>query len=301
MFETILKALGLISTIGLGHLLVRLHILNCDDAQILSKIILKITLPAVVILNFSRISLQPAMLITAFVGFIQALLFLSGGFLLGEDRNGIAFSMTVLGGSNIGNFALPFATVFLGTEGSMLSSIYDIGNGLIALGGGYSLAFAVKNGKGTSSLKTISTTLIRSTPLITAFIMIAVSFLRIQIPESFLSVVSIPAGANTFLAMLMLGISFQFPKNSDQWCRIAKILLVRYAVSISLSLIWIFVIPAPSGYRNALLILSLAPMTTCSIPYVMLLNEDYNLASAVNSMSVIISTVLIFLLLPLTQ
>lgn len=301
MFEIFLKTLGLIGTIGLGHLLVRLHILECSDAQILSKIILKITLPAVVILNFSRINLQPAMLVTAFVGFIQAFLFLICGFLLGEDRNRKAFSMTILGGSNIGNFALPFAMVFLGAEGSMLSSIYDIGNGLIALGGGYSLAVAVKKGKGSFSIKTIGTTLIRSTPLIAAFIMISVSFLRIQIPDVILSVVSIPANANTFLAMLMLGISFQLPKNSDQWHRIAKILLVRYAVSILLALMWLFVIPTPPGYRDALLILSLAPMSSCSIPYVMQLNEDYNLASAVNSISVFISTVLTFLLLMFTR
>ena len=59
-----------------------------EDFYVLSKIVLKITLPASIIANFSQTEIQPAMLLLCLVGFAGGVLYMSlDGFL--EEKTGM--------------------------------------------------------------------------------------------------------------------------------------------------------------------------------------------------------------------
>ena len=80
---------------------------------------LKITLPAAIVTNFSRIELDPSMLGLALPGFLGGafLILLALALNAHKSRDSRAFDILNLSGYNIGNFTMPFAQGFLGPMG----------------------------------------------------------------------------------------------------------------------------------------------------------------------------------------
>ena len=109
------------------------------------------------------------------------------------------------------------------------------------------------------------------------------------------------AGAKGFLlkdsdfseVMLMIGVGFKLNGDSSQPGKIVRILAARYSLAIILALVFYFLLPFGIEYRQALTILALSPMSSAAPAFTGNLGSDVGLASAVNSISVVISTVLI--------
>ena len=91
--------------------------------------------------------------------------------------------------------------------------------------------------------------------------------------------------------MLMLGIGFR--ADARRIPEVFRLLLPRYLTGIALAAIcWLF-LPVPPVYRPALIIPFLGPVATAAPTFTAQLKGDYELASAVNSISILISIVLI--------
>ena len=56
--------------------------------------------------------------------------------------------MLNLPGYNIGIFALPFVSSFLGPQGVVAACLMDVGNSCVCLGGAYGVASSIKAGSG---------------------------------------------------------------------------------------------------------------------------------------------------------
>lgn len=95
------------------------------------------------------------------------------------------------------------------------------------------------------------------------------------------------------MAMLMIGVGFKLSGNREQIGKIVKILSARYAVSIVLALAFYFLLPFPLEYRQALVILCFSPIASAAPAFTGDLKGDVGLASAVNSISIVVSIVLI--------
>ena len=74
---------------------------------------------------------------------------------------------------------------------------------------------------------------------------------------------------------------------------IIKILGVRFIIGIALALAAYFILPLPLEYRQALVIVFLAPVASANPPFTAQMGSDFGLASAINSVSIIASIVLI--------
>ena len=96
-----------------------------------------------------------------------------------------------------------------------------------------------------------------------------------------------------FIAMLMMGVGFKISGDTSQKGKIVKILAVRYGVSIAVAAALYFFMPLPLEYRQALAILPLSPIASAAPAFTADLKGDFGLASAVNSISIVISIVLI--------
>ena len=148
MQEILIKAGCYVAIILLGMWLRRIGFFKKEDFSVLSKIVINITLPAVIISSAAGRQIDLSLLMLSLLGFGGGALYMSIGYLL--NRKGTkeqqAFDILNIPGYNIGTFALPFTASFLGSTGVLATSLFDVGNAFVCLGGAYGVASAVKDG-----------------------------------------------------------------------------------------------------------------------------------------------------------
>ena len=208
MAEILMKAGSFIAIIILGYVLRRRGFFKEEDFYVLSRIVLKITLPAAIVTNFTGIDMKPSMLLMSLLGLGGGIILTGMAFLISAGKNGEekAFNIINLTGYNIGNFTMPFAQSFLGPLGVVATSLFDSGNALVCLGGTYSVAVMAKGEKGKFSIMPIIKTLLSSVPFDAYLLMTVLSLLHLSLPAPMVSFTGIIANGNAFMAMLMLGV-----------------------------------------------------------------------------------------------
>lgn len=295
MSDILTRAGCFVAIILLGWGLRRIGFFKKEDFVLLSKIVVRITLTAAIISNFAGRELEYSMLTLAVIGFAFGPLNMLIAWWLNKShgREAQAFGVLNCAGCNIGNFALPFAQSFLGPVGVMAVSLFDVGNSFICLGGAYGAAIMVKENKGGLDVKPMLKALCRSVPLITYLVMTILSALRIGLPAPVVELAGIIGNANAFLAMLMMGVGFELSADPAQLGAVARILIPRFALGITLAVLSFRFLPFPLEYRQALAIVFLAPVASAAPAFTAEMGGDYGLASAVNSIAILISICLI--------
>lgn len=299
MQDILVRAGCFVAIIILGYFLRKMNFMDETAFPVLSKIVIKITLPAAIVVSFNGKEIDSSLLFLVAIGLGCCVLYMILGYVLnirgGKDKQ--AFAIINMSGYNIGNFTMPFVQSFLGPIGVITTSLFDTGNALICLGTSYSIASIIKEG-GRFSFVKIGKKLVQSVPLLCYVIMVVLCLLRISLPGPVISFAEIIADGNAFLAMFMIGVGFKLDANKDQIGQIAKIIIFRYGVAIVAALIFYFVLPFELGVRQALVILAFAPISSASPAFTGEMHGDVGLASAVNSVSIVLSiTIIVGLLL----
>ena len=290
MLEILTRAGSFIAIIVLGYVLKRIGVFKEQDFGILSKICIRITLPAAIITSFAGKTFDPSMLLLLFLGIGCGAAYILAGYLLNlrRGRDQQAFEMLNLPGYNIGCFTMPFAQSFLGPVGVIATSLFDSGNAFICLGGAFGVAASVKDGKG-FDLKRILKALTRSVPFVTYIIMVAMNLLRLPIPGLVTECAGIIGGANSFMAMFMIGVGFKLAGDRTQIGAIARVIGVRYGLAALLAVVFYFLLPFDLEVRQTLVILAFSPIGSAVPPFTGELGGDVGLSSAINSMAIVIS------------
>lgn len=298
MLELLTRAGSFIAIIVLGYVLRRVGLFKAEDFTVLSKIVIKITLPAAIITSFAGKEIDPAMLTIMLLGMGGGIIYILVAFLtnMKSSKEQRAFEVLNLPGYNIGNFTLPFVQSFLGPMGVITTSLFDTGNAFICLGGAFGVASMVKDGGG-FDLKRIVKALSKSVPFLTYILMVIFNLTGIKLPAPVISFAEIIANANAFLAMFMIGVGFKLGGDRSQTGRIIKILVLRYSIAAVLALVYYFVLPFELEVRQALVILAFSPIGSAVPPFTEELKGDVGLSSAINSIAIIISIVIIVVLL----
>lgn len=300
MQEILIRAGSFAAIIVLGYILRRVGFFPDSAFTVLSKIVIKITLPAAIITSFSGKELDPSLLSLALISLAACMVYIALAFLLNRrSRDQRAFEIINLSGYNIGNFTLPFVQSFLGPAGVITTSLFDVGNAAICLGTSHSIATLVKEGRG-FSLKKVGLSLLKSIPFMCYVIMVILGLLRIRLPSPIVTCAEIIGNANAFVAMLMIGVGFKLEANRTQIGKIARILLVRYAVAAALALVCWYLLPFDLSVRRTLIILAFSPIPSSAPAFTGSIKGDVGLASAVNSFSIVISIIIIVTLLIVT-
>lgn len=298
MQEILVKASGYVAIMILGFLLRRIGFFDEHTFPVLSRLVLRVTLPGAVIVNAASREIDPGMLVIVLLGFGGGLLYMVVGWLLERRKGGdaAAFSLLNLSGYNIGTFALPFTQSFLGSVGVLTTSLFDVGNAFVCLGGAYGVAAAVQDGRG-MDVKGILKALATSVPFLAYAITLAMNLLHIPIPGFVVSWAGVAANANVFLAMLMLGVGFRLDLDFSKLGKILKILLLRYGIATVLALGFYFLLPLPLEARQALAILAFAPVASAVPGFTEQLKGDVELSCTINSLSIVVSILIIVVLL----
>ena len=298
MLELLIRAGCFVAIILLGMLLRRSGFFGPEAFGVLSKIVLKITLPAAIIKNFATARIDPSLLTVALLGFGGGVVYILVALLvnLKSGRENRAFDMLNLPGYNIGVFALPFVSGFLGPVGVVASSVFDVGNSFVCLGGAYGVASSVKAGGGLS-FKRVGKALLTSVPFLCYIIMLPVALLKIPVPAPIVACADIIAGSNAFVAMLMIGVGFKLKLDRSQLGHVVKLVGLRYALAAVLALCFYFLLPFDLEVRQALTLLAFSPISAAVPGFTRELGEDEGLSSTVNSVCIVISIVMMVALL----
>lgn len=298
MQEIWIRAFCFIGIIILGYVLRRIGVFQAKDFNVLSKIVLKITLPAAIVTNFAGAVIDPSLLAIVLLGLGGGIIYMLWGLLTNREREQKKFEIVNLSGYNIGCFTMPFAQSFLGPIGVIATSLFDVGNAFVCLGGSYGIAASIGE-KGGFSFKRILKALGSSVAFICYLVMITLNLLHISLPSPILSLAEIIGSANAFVAMLMIGVGFQLSAEPGKIGKVIKILGVRYGVSLILALLCYFFLPFGLEVRQALMVLFFSPMASANPAYTAELDGDVGAASALNSLSILISIVSIVIIMVL--
>ena len=298
MINVLTRAGCFVAIILLGYLLKRWGLFKDSDFSVLSKIVLKITLPAVIITNFANKELDPSMFIFTLLSISFGVIYILLGFLFNIHRSKEqkAFEILNFPGYNIGCFALPFVQSFLGPAGIIATFLFDIGNGFICLGGAFSVASMVKDGSKFSPMRIIRT-LLKSVPFVLYVLMPILCLTHIPIPGFVTSLAEIVGSANAFLSMFMIGVGFKLAADKTQFGGIIRVLSVRFGYSFVFAAICYFLLPYSLDVRKALLLLVFSPVGTAVPAFTGEMKSDVGLSSAINSISIICSIVFMVLIL----
>lgn len=291
MAAVLTRAGCFVAIIVMGYLLRKFGYFHESDFKTLSKIVLKITLPAAIVSSFAGMEIDVSMLFISLLGFAFGGIYVALAFLLNvrSSKERRAFDVLNFAGYNIGNFTMPFVQSFLGPVGAVTTSLFDTGNAFVCLGGTYSLASMITGKEGKFSIMKILKTLVKSVPFDTYIIMITLALLHVTPPKPVVEFATIIGQSNAFLAMLMIGVGFKLSGEKEQRSAIARILIVRYGVAAVLAFICYFVLPLQLEFRQALTLLCFGPIASAVPAFTGNIGGDIGLSSAANSFSIVIS------------
>ena len=298
MQEILGRAGCFIAIIILGYVLRQKNFFKEGDFTVLSKIVLKITLPAAIVSSFAGKDIDLALLALALISIAQGAIYMIIMYVINAKRGKEAQSIEILNtaGSNIGNFTLPFAQSFLGPMGVITTSLFDVGNACICLGGAYSIASIVKGGGKFSPMKILKA-LSKSVAFDCYVLMVLLTIFNIKLPGVVVSFAEIIANANAFMAMLMIGVGFKLSGDKSQIGSSVRILTVRYSIALVVALVSYFILPFLLEVRQTLVILAFSPIASAAPAFTADLKGDVGLSSAVNSISIVCSIIFIVAIL----
>ena len=300
MLDLLVRAGCFIAIIILGFVLRRIGFFKENAFEVLSKIVIKITLPAAIIKNLAGSTIDASMFTLIALGFGGGLLYMVVGYLIhlrrGKEQQ--AFGLLNLPGYNIGVFALPFVSSFLGPAGVVAASIFDIGNSFVCLGGAYGIASCVKAGNG-FDLKRVLKALGTSVPFLCYVVMLIVILLHLQVPGPILQLADIISSSNAFCAMLMIGVGFKLEANREQIGYVAKFIGLRFGIGLTLAAVFYFLLPFGQEARMALALLAVSPMSAAIPGFTRELGEDAGTSCTIGSVSIVVSIILMVTLLSL--
>ena len=265
-------------------------IFKVEDTDFLKKVILYLTMPAMAVNGLKDLELQPSFLWCFLVGFGTSTILMLVGMAVTrrkspEERVMYLFNFNTY---NIGNFAIPFLTGLISTEGFAALCLFDIGVAIYLYGIDYSLAEAVKGGKGSFSLKFLLKKIFTSPITDMYLLMILLAALHLRLPDPILKLASVMGNANAFLAMLSIGILFELNLEKKNLWDMVKFFVLRYGTILLIMAGVILFIPFSQDIRQAICVLLMAPVASIAPLLTMNAGGDGAKAAQINSVSIFI-------------
>lgn len=303
MGTVLVKAFGFLFMIALGFVLKRFGLFSLDDSGLLSKLVLKITLPMAIISNFRGLELNRSYLLAIGVGFGVHIMAIAVVLLLTRKKSPAhkAFYIINTSGYNIGLCTLPYMSSFFAADAVALVCMFDVGNAIMCFGITFTIAMMIAKGKEGINGKEILKTLFSSMPFVTYLVMILLCAGNVQLPEPVYTVAGMIGQANAFLAMLLIGILFEPKINKSELKDMTGVFMLRMALGITFALLIYYFLPVPLMYRQILAIIVFSPILSVAPIYTERCGYNRSVAAVLNSFMLPFSMVVMTILLILLQ
>lgn len=302
MSDILIRALSFVVVMGLGYGLRRIGFFRKKDAQLLSRIIVRITLPCTILVNTETFKITSTLfLIMAFIVCVSLALSFFGRFVFRKHTDAIqAMAMVNSSGYNIGNLTLPLVLSFYASADIAFLAMFDIGNALMGLGGIYALAASMyAPGVKRFDISSMFRTLMSSWPFMTYILILLLSVLNLTIPISVKQFL-LPIGqANTFLSMLMIGIQLDFSLERSEYMMIFKLLMIRLSGASVFSLLFFTFMPVPLAAKQLVTLCLFSSCISISPIYSWQLGDRSSVSPILNSITIFIAITVTSVLLML--
>lgn len=298
MLVVLSKAIAFVLIILIGYMCKRRGVFAPTDYQLISKIVLNITLPCAVISSFAHFQLDLSLLAAVALGLSGNCVMLFVALMLTRRETLAAkiFYIFSLAGYNIGCFTLPFAQAFLTPFAVVALCMFDVGNSIMCTGMTYALTAScigyADGHKDRFSMKSIAEKLLHSAPFVVYISMLILSLAGVQFPKSVYTFTDIVGAANPFLSMLMIGMMFEIRLDKQAMGYVKELFSVRYLISLVCAGAFIYFAPFKQEVNYVIALAFMAPCTIIGPIFVEKLGGNVQLASLFNSMTIITSVIL---------
>lgn len=298
MLVVLSKAIAFVLIILIGYICKRRGVFAPTDYQLVSKIVLNITLPCAVISSFAHFQLDLSLLAAVALGLSGNCVMIFVALMLTRRETLAAkiFYIFSLAGYNIGCFTLPFAQAFLTPFAVVALCMFDVGNSIMCTGMTYALTAScigyADGHKDRFSMKSIAEKLLHSAPFVVYISMLLLALAGVQFPKSVYTFTDIVGAANPFLSMLMIGMMFEIRLDKQAMGYVKELFSVRYLISLACAGAFIYFAPFKQEVNYVIALAFMAPCTIIGPIFVEKLGGNVQLASLFNSMTIITSVIL---------
>ena len=298
MLVVLSKAIAFVLIILIGYICKRRGVFAPTDYQLVSKIVLNITLPCAVISSFAHFQLDLSLLAAVALGLSGNCVMIFVALMLTRRETLAAkiFYIFSLAGYNIGCFTLPFAQAFLTPFAVVALCMFDVGNSIMCTGMTYALTAScigyADGHKDRFSMKSIAEKLLHSAPFGVYISMLLLALAGVKFPQSVFTFTDIVGAANPFLSMLMIGMMFEIKLDRQAMGYVKELFSVRYLASLACAGAFIYFAPFKQEVNYVIALAFMAPCTIIGPIFVEKLGGNVQLASLFNSMTIITSVIL---------
>lgn len=300
MSEVIFKIFTFLIIIILGFIAKKANFLKKEDGYVLGRLILTITLPCALIVNASAMEFNEFSIFLILLGITCNLLTVFISSIITKDKSNISRAVYMINSSgyNIGNFAMPFITVFFPSVIVGYACMFDVGNAIMGLGGVYCIASKYIDGSSKITINSFIKKMFNSIPLVVYFSLIFISIFKLEIPNSIFSIASTIGASNSVLVMLMIGILLEFNISKKDLKDTVTIILIRLCVSVLMTLI-LCLLPIDVMIKKVIIICLFSPVSSAAVIYSRQCDYKGDMPAMVNSISIILSIIICMPLLVL--
>jgi predicted permease len=290
----------------LGFTVKKLGLLSRKSGNIIAKLILNVTLPALILNTFSNIDVHPQLIVLPFLclGYSILISLFSHFIFRNQDikiRGQLRMSTISF---NIGLFAYPLIEGIWGIEGMKYIIMFDIGNSFVIFFIAYSIGFlnSPKNqgkkeeGEKKIDYKKILKKIFSSIPFLSLLIALGLNIANLQIPVFLLDIFDVLSMANMPLTLLVLGVFLSFDFDKSYWSQILKVLVIRYGFGLMAGILICFLLPFEKVYNAVILTALILPVGMTNIAFTAEFEYDEKLASLIVNLTNLISFVLMWLI-----
>lgn len=287
-----------ISIIIVGYILKRFDVIREREGEGLTRIVLNVTLPCLLIVSFSEITIDPSLflLVIISVGY-GVLMALIGLFVFRNEQTQTKGMLAMmLPGFNIGLFVFPLVEGIWGTEGLKYFGMFDAGNAFILFGVNYIIASYFAPGDIKLDYKQMAVKITKSIPLMTYVLVCSINLIGLQLPNLVLDVSGIISQANMPLSLLLLGIYLNLRFDKSNLKLLTKFIALRYVIGLTVGLLLFWLLPYEDMFKYTILICLILPTATTSLAYSVQFNYDTKFVGTISNITIIISFVLLWVI-----
>ena len=322
--SAILTPVGLLLIILAGYLFKRFGLFGQKDYRVLQTAEFNIVLPGAIVYSFATNPHDISLLLISVFAFLFAFIPVVFIFMAPRKRNltDRAFLMLNGAGFNLGCFSFPVVQSFWGAGAVVPAAMFDIGNCVMVAAGtnvmtqtllhiqpgktldeqyqGHAPVLPYTKPKDRDARRLARHALLRnvakgffgSIPFDTYLVMIVLMLANVKIPAVVATFVEPLANANSFVAMLMVGMLMDLPAGRDDVMKLLKIIGLRLPFGLLFAVCAWFVLPFGANVREAVVMCCLAPIAVFSTLFTDEVLGNAKLAGFSLSVSAIIGLVM---------
>lgn len=287
-----------LALVTVGYCLKRTNIISEADGKILSKFFMHTTFPALVLLSFLRVRIEPHLILVSGMGLgFGSLLVTIAWFFFKSYASKLRGILTMgAGGLNTMLFGLPIVEALWGQEGLAYLVMFDIGNTLVSFCVSYPIGnYLSLSGQSAPIAKTIFNKVIRLVPFQAMIIGLIFNALHVSFPAIAITFLETIAKGNKPIVLILMGIYLRFAVEKQQILDVSKVLFIRYLTGLLVAGLFYAWMP-PSVGRSVLMICVILPAGLTLLPFSNELNYDTNIAAMIINWSLILSFLLMWAL-----